>query len=53
MLTKRYTNHFGHLILTILFFPWLLAWIMFHISNRNHNDEVDRLMWVATTRNNR
>jgi hypothetical protein len=47
MLTKRDTNHFGHLIVTILFWPWLIAWIMFYMANQRHNDEVDRLMWMA------
>ncbi|UAV89896.1 hypothetical protein REC_26 [Pseudomonas phage REC] len=47
MLTKRHTNHFGHLILTILFFPWALAWLLIHLSNQRHNDEVDRMMWMA------
>lgn len=51
MLTKRSTNHIGHLILSILFFPWVIAWIMFYISNRNHNDEIDRMMWVAVQNN--
>ncbi|UAV89627.1 hypothetical protein [Pseudomonas phage COT4] len=47
MLTKRYTNHIGHFILSILFFPWVLAWIAFYLANQRHNDEVDRMMWMA------
>lgn len=38
---KRKTNHIGHLILSVLFFPWVLAWILFYISNRNYNERVD------------
>jgi len=44
----RHTNHLGHFILTILFFPWALAWILFYLSNQRHNDEVDRLIWQST-----
>lgn len=51
MLTKRHTNHFGHLILTVLFFPWALAWILFHLSNQRHNDEVDRMIWMSMQNN--
>lgn len=51
MLTKRHTNHLGHFILSVLFFPWVLAWILFHLSNRAHNDEVDRMMWMASQNN--
>lgn len=47
---KRSTNHFGHLILTILFFPWAIAWIAFYISNRNHNDRVDERLHDLHTR---
>lgn len=45
MLQHRHTNHIGHFILTILFFPWVLAWILFHLSNQRHNDQVDMLMY--------
>jgi hypothetical protein len=37
----RKTSHIGHLLLTILFFPWALVWIAFYISNRNYNERVD------------
>lgn len=47
MLTKRYTSHIGHAILTILFFPWAIVWLMVHLSNQRHNDEVDRMMFMA------
>mgnify|MGYP003407547402 CR=1 FL=1 len=38
----RSTNHIGHLILSIFFFPWIIAWVCFYISNRNHNERVDQ-----------
>jgi hypothetical protein len=53
MLTKRNTNHFGHFILTVLFFPWVIAWIAFYISNRNYNDHIDQLMWSTAMQNKR
>lgn len=48
MLTKRETNHLGHFLLTLFIWPWLFAWIMFYMSNRSHNDEVDRMIWQAS-----
>uniref|UniRef100_A0AAU6VY26 Uncharacterized protein n=2 Tax=unclassified bacterial viruses TaxID=12333 RepID=A0AAU6VY26_9VIRU len=51
MLNKRHTNHFGHFILSVLFFPWVIAWIVFHLNNQRHNDEIDRLMWTTAMQN--
>lgn len=51
MLQKRRTNHFGHLLLTILFFPWAIAWIAFHLSNQRHNDQVDMVMFQMMNKN--
>lgn len=51
MLQHRRTNHFGHLILSLLFFPWVIAWIAFHLHNQRHNDEVDRLMFQMMHKN--
>jgi len=37
----RKTNHIGHLILSILFFPWAIVWILIALNNRNYNERVD------------
>lgn len=41
MYQHRKTSHIGHLILTILFFPWAIVWILIHLNNKNYNDRVD------------
>lgn len=34
------TAHIFHLIMTILFFPWLIVWIFCTISNNQKNQEI-------------
>ncbi len=48
---KKSTNHIGHLILTIFFFPWALAWLLFYLSNEKHNAEVERMMFMMANKN--
>jgi len=37
------TWHILHLILTLLFWPWLLVWICCAMLNSQHNAKVDRI----------
>jgi hypothetical protein len=37
--------HWLHLILTILFFPWIIIWIFCAVSNSQHNAKEDRKVW--------
>lgn len=37
------TWHILHLILTLLFWPWLLVWICCAMLNNQHNAKVDRI----------
>ena len=36
------TTHWGHLIITLLFFPWFLIWMACAASDASHNKKVDR-----------
>jgi hypothetical protein len=33
----RKTSHFAHAIMTILFFPWVLVWVVCAVNNSNYN----------------
>ncbi|QHZ60118.1 hypothetical protein PJKIFABJ_00182 [Pseudomonas phage PE09] len=35
------TSHFGHAILSILFFPWIIVWAFIAMSNNNYNNNLD------------
>lgn len=37
------TWHILHLIITLLFWPWLLVWICCAMLNNQHNAKVDRI----------
>lgn len=50
---KRKTNHIGHLILSILFFPWAIVWILIHLNNSNYNDRVDERLYDRDRRRDR
>jgi hypothetical protein len=33
----RKTSHIGHAIMSILFFPWVIVWIVCAVNNSNYN----------------
>lgn len=37
----RSTWHVVHFIVSVLFFPWIVVWIMQGVSNKLHNMEID------------
>lgn len=37
------TSHIFHFILTILFFPWAIVWVLCALRNHQHNAVVDRV----------
>lgn len=37
----RSTWHIVHLIISVLFFPWIVIWIMQGVSNSVHNKQID------------
>ncbi len=39
----RITNHFLHLILTLLFFVWGFVWLYCYLSNSQHNRMLERM----------
>lgn len=44
MASKKYTSHLFHFVMTIIFFPWALVWILCHARTKEHNDVVDRTL---------
>ncbi|UAW53628.1 hypothetical protein QGX15_gp067 [Pseudomonas phage psageK4e] len=47
----RKTSHFGHAILSILFFPWVIVWAIIAISNNNYNNNLNVIHAIQTQRN--
>jgi len=35
----RATSHFVHFVLTILFFPWIIVWVLCASMNSRHNQK--------------
>ncbi|AHJ87417.1 hypothetical protein phiPsa374_157 [Pseudomonas phage phiPsa374] len=44
----RKTSHFGHAILSILFFPWVIVWAIIALSNNNYNNNLDVIHAIQT-----
>lgn len=36
----RKTSHFAHAIMSILFFPWVIVWVVCAINNSNYNANI-------------
>lgn len=44
------TNHFGHAIMTFLFFPWVLVWLCCAMSTNNHNNNVNLMHAIENSK---
>lgn len=41
---KRKTNWILHLVLTVIFWPWIVVWIVAGLRNASHNQYIDDLI---------
>jgi hypothetical protein len=41
-MNHKHTMHILHIVLSILFFPWLLIWLWRASSNAKHNKAIDK-----------
>lgn len=40
-LQKKKTSHIFHGIMTVLFVPWVIVWVICHMKTKEHNDMID------------
>jgi hypothetical protein len=40
-LQYRKTNHIGHAILSLIFPPWIIVWVVCAVNNSNYNNHLD------------
>ena len=43
MYQYKETSHIFHAIMSLIFFPWVIIWAACYMSNKSHNDRIDRL----------
>lgn len=42
----RETQHLLHFILSVLFFPWIIIWMIRYTCNTNYNQSLDKELWL-------